>query len=372
MRTVVLWLTAYALAILSALLASQYGFKMEASFWGGLLRAVAIGAVAIFAVHSFAWARRTYRGGGKAAGVAIALTGVLAFFVAIAGGVGNLSFSADIMTSPRETAIGTRADNLHELTRLKAAISELPKHRPAATVQPLLEEARGHERFRTSRECDPRHITLPESREHCRLFRLLEAELGAAQKAVELEAKVDAVRARLGTAGNFQDADAQGASLSRLLFGLIDAKTASTLYFAGLSAVLELAGMLSMLAAEITSAGGATRKEVPPAPAITGEVIAAPQPSRALIAKPVGSVAKFLADTVEMREGAMAERREVYSIYLGWCGAKKLVPVDEDRFADDFADVCDRAGIKTETDAGALYALDIKLLPPPRVEETAV
>jgi len=338
-----LWGTAYALALLSAAWASRYGFKAADTDLDALIRGGALAAVSIFAVHSLAWAHRTHHAGSRFAGWCIGIAGVLCFVVALAGGVGNLALTVDRTAGERAGAIEAGQAARKDEARIEAELAALPSHRPAATVRPLLETARAHERYRSSSGCIPERITLPETREHCATFRALQAELGAAERAEELAAALRRVRIARAKAGSAIEADPHGATLSRILRGWIDASTASSWYALGVSLALELAAMAAMLAAEITTRPAPAASGGPPPgrkalPAPTGEIVD-------LV--PVGRVDQFLADAAEPQPGSEVRVGQLYPIYLAWCDDKGRAAIGLEEFRREFERIAAAVGIET-------------------------
>lgn len=354
-----LWATAYALAILSAAWASRYGFKAADTDLDALIRGGALAAVSIFAVHSLAWAHRTHHAGSRFAGWCIGIAGVLCFVVALAGGVGNLALTTDRTAGQRASAIELGEDARRDAARIEAELASLPRHRPAATVRPLIETARAHERYRSSVGCVPERITLAETREHCAYFRGLEAELGAAERAADLAANLARIRAAKAKAGPTIDADPHGATLSRILRGWIDARTASSWYALGVSLALELAAMAAMLAAEITTrpAQQAERREP------GGGSKALPVPAGNVIdVTPLGRVEQFLADAAEPQPGTEVKVAQLYPIYLAWCDERGREALAPPVFEREFARVAAKVGISTFGVGEDLYAADLKVM----------
>lgn len=337
MKRLVLWVMAYALAILSAAWAARYGVKLSEEWVDVLIRGGGLAAIAIVAVHGLAWATRAWDSGSKFVACFTAGTGIVCFLVAIAGGVGNLAMTEDAKIGARNERIAGAADDAADRQRLLAERAALPRHRPADAVAPLLETAKAHQRYVTSRSCDPAFITLQETREHCALFREIEAELATARRAAAIDAALAKLRRGSATVSTNagKDANPHGAWLSRIVWGWVDAQTASAWFAMGVSIALELAGMATMLTAEAT-----TR-------------------DRQSSAKQPGKVARFFADRLVQEPDAETQVGPLYPIYVAWCDGRGLVAIDAAAFRAEVARICQQTDIGTKVDGADLVMLDV-------------
>lgn len=85
------------------------------------------------------------------------------------------------------------------LAAKRAEYRQLPAHRPLATIDGLLQAAKQHLRWTTTKACTD--VTLPESREHCAHYFSLLAKRGAAERAAKLDDEIKASAEQISASG---------------------------------------------------------------------------------------------------------------------------------------------------------------------------
>jgi hypothetical protein len=374
MRRSILWVVAYGLAILSAIWACRYGFRAADTWLDSILRGAVLATVAIFAVHSFAWAYRVWHGGNKAVGFATGVVGLLCFLVTLAGGVGTSADTSDAKVGKRVAATDKREDSKLERARLIEERSRLGTPRPADAVRADILAAQTHQRYATSKACTD--ISRDDSRAHCKAYRALEGELAIAIRADELDEKLSRVRGELSQADVVGTADPQATRISVILRFMARIAPETIQAWLGLltSIALEGAAWISMLLAEI---GETRRREekgaaatapvadpipvtppTPPPPAPVRMLEHHPQPE-IIEPEPVrgaeGVVAQFILETQESDHRGESELRDIYLAYLRWCRRSDYVPVLMPTFRDQLGRILTKGKRQARVDGEKLF-----------------
>lgn len=330
-----LWLMAYAFAVLSAVLASLYGFmSAEGSF--AYAKAAILAAASFFGAHGLAWAREFYeRRGAGAAGLCYIATTVC-FLVTLWGGLGTMSAGSSRVSAERTHVAASAALDRAKLSRLQGERRALTA-RPAATINAELLTMRSQPAYRISNSCDPEHITVGRTREFCDGYRRAEAELARAKDMARLDAEIAATEDRLRTAPPEIVADPQAAAFSALT-GLT-VEVSGALYALAASIAIELAAAMTMIKAHLGRQAPADR----PRPVHIAPERPTPRPRQEPVERPAiaaqppqsgmvyGSVRKFLeAELVPGNESIAA--RAVFTRYREWCAEMRGKPAPLNRF----------------------------------------
>ena len=375
MRSIVAWGIAYAFALASAVLASAYGF-LSATGWYAIAKAIILCLVAFGGCHGPAYVVKLRHAYGYGAATLAVLATASCLLVTLWGGLGTIAGGGAELRAERSKAAGDAALDRDGLARLQARRAELGHVRPAAVIGPELATFKASPIYKASGGCDPEQISGPKGRDHCKQYRQLEAELGAAEEATKLDADIALTVARLAAAPPPVELDPQAAAFSALT-GL-SVELSAALYAFAASVGLELMGMVAMMVA------WSDRRAAVHAPSIRGTLRETPiipqqvvpsiprRPRLVADNKPVlrlqpeataaprqrvfGSVKKFALARVTPAAGERLEVRALLAHYQAWCKESGLPAADVTRFCDEIEAIW-----QIETDGGRVYALDVCL-----------
>lgn len=125
----------------------------------------------------------------------------------------NFMMGTSNIAKLREDTVATAQHNTDTLDAkkdrrrtLRTELDGIPPHRPAGSVEPLLQAQRGHPRWASTSECAD--ITTRASRDFCDGYKQLESELAAARAADEITAKITELDEVIGMAPPTTDAKA--------------------------------------------------------------------------------------------------------------------------------------------------------------------
>jgi hypothetical protein len=369
---------AYACLAVSGTLAAVYGYSTGNSELYGLLRAVGWGMVAVVGGSAPAWLFHHLDARSYGRALATALAGAVCFCVTIYGSMGGITGSSDKVAAERARMAEAIKDDRDELKRIAADRAKLPDFRPIGTVEADLEVARAGRPYRSSDGCTPGMITTKSVREGCEAFRKLEGELEVGRAAGRLEQTAATIRGRLATGTAVQTVD-PGATAVSLIVGTSPDNVAAWSALLG-SLALELAGMIAMMRAESgpvrespgAQLGSTIASNPESAPALDAET---PQRRPKVIAgitlidppKPSASadtVGRFMLACLKRAKGEEAPGGAIYGRYQRWCSEQQpaLAALDPRQFAQQFAERCERVGIRTRRDGRKIYCLDVRLV----------
>lgn len=376
MRRFVHILIAYAFAIGSAALASLYGFisaeGMMAYAKAGILCLVAFGGC-----HGPAFVAHLRRAEGWSAAFLASVATAACVFVTLWGGLGTLASGGAQMQADRAKVSSDVSRDKADRERLTGERQVLPAARPAAAVSAGLATSRASSLYKDSEGCDPEKVSGPKTREHCRVFRVLEAELASAKEAARLDGELAEISRRLAKAPSEVAGDPQAVAFS-LLTGVPE-KLSAALYALCASMALELMGMVAMMVA------WSERKAAPrivcekhkpiqpePKPATVRHDLPAPSTQVAHIAnvlpmkrpepkRKTGNVKQFLLTCAAPAEGERVPMKALLTRYREWCAASELEPLSLGGFMDAIDGACKLAGIEIEAEGSTVYCLDVRL-----------
>jgi hypothetical protein len=320
-----------------------------------------------------------------------ALAGAVCFCMTIYGSIGGITGSSDKVVAERAKIVDAAKDDRAELKRITADRAKLPDFRPIGTVEADLVAARAGRPYKASDGCHPEKITTKTIRDGCEAFRKLEGELEVGNAAARLERASAAIRSRLAASAAMQAVDPGATAVSLIVGTSVDNVAAWSALFGSLA--LELAGMIAMMRAESSPAARLLPGDTAKSPEAQSpyEIIenieksmaiehAAPtdgvprkkQASKAnlnLINQPtpsasIDTVGRFMLACLKRAPGEEASGGAIYGRYQLWCSEQlpAFVALDLKSFAQQFADRCDWAGIRTRRDGRRVYCLDVKLL----------
>lgn len=217
----------------------------------------------------------------------------------------------------------------------------------------------------------------------------------ATDLANKLDAEATAIRAKLGQAHSVVTYNPLGQALGRIL--TMDAAKAVTLQQGLVAAIVELLIAAALVLPEVLRrdppqrqapraearqprssddapreietptmieheprppATRAIEQELQPATrAIAGVQLARP----ALPAADVDTVGRCMIACLKREEGAEMPASAVYLRYKRWCDEQSVAPLPMQAFAEQFAQRCRKAGIRTRRDENKVYCLNIGL-----------
>lgn len=381
MRSFLQWTIAYAFAIASAVLASTFAF-LSATGAYAYAKAAILCLVAFGGCHGPAYTAKLRRSSGwMGAGLATLATAAC-LLVTLWGGLGTIAGGGAEIRAERKKAASDDASDRADLSRLRTEREALPHARPAAAVSADLITARASTLYKATEGCDPDRIVGQKSRDHCKLYRQLEAELAAANAAARLESEAKVVSARLQSAAPVAESDPQAAAFSLLTGFSIELSAA--LYAFAASLALEAMGMVAMMVAwserkEPTPAKSVepALEQIPAAEIVRTSAVQKPDRRQAVrtadVQKPstnvvpisqgavFGSVRKFMLQCLAPAAGERLEMRAVFTEYQAWCKGSGLPTASLDKFMDEIDHISRTAGIEIAVEGDKVYCLGVRL-----------
>ena len=282
-----------------------------------------------------------------------------------------------------------------DMKRAQDQLSWIPQHRPQATVQADIDGLKGQKAWGWSESCTK--LDGKAERQLCDKFHNLQAELGSAHQAGDLEKRIADAQTKLegqtshtGSA----DADPQAAVLAALLakvFPSIQVGDVQTMMTVFVALLLEVGSGLGMYvafsqwrlydvqapsaprfvpvaqaasintAAVAVAAHSAVQQIAKPrsgandnksAPAATTTT----QTSNRMLA-PENDVERFYKESIEVTDGSSLTATELYEDYCAWCETKSKEPLALPTFGRAFGEL----GVKKEKIAGRIRYIGIAL-----------
>ena len=223
-----------------------------------------------------------------------------------------------------------------EISAAQKALQDLPKHRPAQTVQSEIAASRQHQRWGSTKGCTD--ATLPESRAFCAEYFKLQGELAAAQKADEIQVKLNALKTRenrLLSKGAGQSSDPQSALLSGIV-GLSDDRIRLALIII-LAVVVELGSSLGLF---LATGHGPLRQDQKPTAANDNE----PEPFL-IDARPVCMVEDWALARLVPMPNAELNFNDAYADYQALCRNADLEELEQAEFTNHLIAIADKIGL---------------------------
>jgi hypothetical protein len=381
-------LAAGVLLAVSAAMNWQFGFSLgRTPLDGQILGAASAAADCMKALVPFfffaAWRNRMW---SQAAASAVVWAVVTVYSLTSALGYAALT-RADT-TGARSAQSLSYQDVRADMKRAQDQLSWIPQHRPSATVQADLDGLKAQKAWGWSEGCTK--LDGKAERQLCDKFHGLQAELGSAQQAGELEKriadaqhKLDGQTTHVGSA----DGDPQAAVLAALLgkvFPNLQVSDVQTMMTVFVALLLEVGSGLGMYVA--FSQWRLYDVQAPSAPRIvpvaqaatidTAAVAVAAQPAVQQIAKPrsgandnrsapavtrmiapENDVERFYKESIEVTDGSSLTATELYEDYCAWCETKSKEPLALPTFGRAFGEL----GVKKEKIAGRIRYIGIAL-----------
>jgi hypothetical protein len=374
-------------------LVARYGYissdnEVNGAILAFLFAGVAAGGLFGHAVAVRIW--RIHRGWSFVLG----LICVAALVLNISNSLGAIAGRDDKTLAERTKVKETRAGDQAELKRLTGEHAALPKF--VATTPEAVKAAReavaSSERIRAA-ECEKRGTRCRERENEEQAKRDALATIltnrALTERAERLETDMKRLRERLDKGDVVRAVNPQGAILTKL-FKLPDseADTAATWQQFAMSIVVDLLIMGCFIAHEVmgwesrdpmTKRAHDDGKFIEPSatqrkdgPAIEPLALVE-ESSAAMIAAPrrphlatsgqrrAGSVTQIMAETLEPARGKRAELEDVFRAYVAACRARGLDFVTPEQFIDPLQRFCRECGIATQTRAGKIYLMGVRL-----------
>lgn len=220
---------------------------------------------------------------GRRAFVAFAAPVFVVFLCfSLLAALGFAAANRGLVTGGRETITVRHSAAVGEAGEVEARLKAVPLHRPAAVVEEALRGVRQDKRWQSSKECED--ATAQTSREFCKTFFDLRAELAAAVEASRLQVRLETLRGevrRLLDAGAGREKDPQAAMLAVLSFGRLDVSGAQMALIVFVAVLVELGAAFGLYLAT-----GFLRRSPKPV-TVEAHVVEEPRRSRPLKEKPV-------------------------------------------------------------------------------------
>ncbi|MBI1651354.1 hypothetical protein C6Y62_13410 [Hyphomicrobium sulfonivorans] len=303
-----------------------------------------------------------------------------------------------------------------DLARAQEQLSWIPQHRPAQAVQAEMEVLKNDKAWSSTKGCA--EATIKRSRDFCQGYHALAAELGSAQQASSLEARISDIQSKIAvvTSGGknvLAEADPQAAVLAKLAaivapnISVEDVQTALTVFIALLLEVGSGFGMyiafsqwrlyerqtpavapelvtVSTTAAVVAApkavaiekprSGANDNKSVTEeietevietvaeiaAPAATEEtaaVIVATNAQQPRLIAPETDVERFYKERIETQDGSSMTATSLYEDYCAWCEEQQKEPLALPTFGREFGEL----GVQKARIAGRVRYIGIAL-----------
>lgn len=358
------------LLLVSAAMNWRFGYTLGKSDFESQLYGGASAAADCFKalLPFFFFAALRNRSYSQALGAALLFA--VCFSYSLTSSLGFAALNRADSTGSRVLKAETHQDLRAELDRAREALKTLPAHRPAVTVAGEIEAFKQNSRWLASGECS--NATSIRSMSYCEGFFKLKAELGAAEQADKLDAKITELRKRLGD----QDPEAVAKATdpqSQVLAGLTGRTTeeVQTSLTVLIALLVELGASLGFYTAfsywRIFDVKGL------PAPQLVRAVAAAPAfapavPRLAALpaysdpelepAQPRTDVELYFDERVGKENGSSVTALALYDDYCQWCEMKSKQPLGLPIFTRRFSDL----GVQKAKVAGRIRYMDVRLL----------
>ena len=381
-------LAAGVLLAVSCAMNWQFGYNLgRTPFDGQIYGAASAAADCMKALVPFfffaAWRNKMW---SQAAASAL-VWGVVTTY-SLTSALGHAALNRADTTGARSAQSMNYSDVRADMKRAQDQLSWIPQHRPTATVQAELEGLKGQRAWGWSNSCTK--VDGSGERKLCDKFHGLEAELGSAQQAAELEKRIVEAQGKLANQPSHigsAEGDPQAVVLATLLakvspgVKVADVQTLMTVFVALL---LEVGSGLGMYVAfsqwrlyDVKAPSAPRFVPVATAATInTAAVAVAAQPAVQQTAKPrsgandnrtapavtrmlapENDVERFYKESIEVTDGSSLTATELYEDYCAWCETKNKEPLALPTFGRAFGEL----GVKKEKIAGRIRYIGIAL-----------
>jgi hypothetical protein len=359
---------AAVLLIVSAAMNWRFGYTLGKSDFESQLYGAASAAADCFKalLPFFIFAALRNRSYSQALGGALLFC--VCFSYSLTSSLGFAALNRADTTGTRALKAETHQDLRVELDRSLETLKALPAHRPAGTVAGEIDAYKQNARWLASEECG--NATITRSMSYCEGFFKLKAEKANADQADILDAKVSALRVKLGaldpeSAG--KATDPQTDVLAGLTgFTTKEIQTGLTVLIALL---VELGASLGFYTAfsywRIFDVKGLpapqpVRAVVPVQSFVPSiRLTAVPDSDQALQpAEPRTDVEQYFDERVGKEPGSSVTALALYDDYCQWCEAMEKQPLGLPIFTRRFSDL----GVQKAKVAGRIRYMDVRLL----------
>jgi len=338
---------------------------LEAQIWGAV--SIASDALKALSPIFLFWAWRNQQWG-------TALVSVLLLLVtmgyALQSAAGFASESRSVLVGGRESARSTYLEIENELESVRRRRAAMNVARSVAEVEAsiaatLSRVVKDGERVRGTVGTVSMNCARAEARtaDACLEVGKLRQELAATAEAARLDERIEVLHEQareLRDKGASADPHPQATLLSWLTFGRWtpgDIEAGKSIYLALLVELGSLFGLLiSVEHGELRKAwdaGSNTRWWRAPNPA------AARHSPPSLAA--AGDVDGFIQSCLQRRKGSELEVGDLYGGYRTWCDRTGLRALSVESFAETFAVICERVGLRTHPRGTKVFCLDVQL-----------
>jgi len=331
--------------------------------------------------------------------VASALVWVVVTAYSLTSALGHAALNRLDTAGQRAATAVNYKDHRADLARAQEQLSWIPQHRPAQAVQAEMEALKNDRSWTSTKECTD--ATTTRSRTFCQSYHALAAELGSAQQATALEARIAEIHSKIsGVTGTavMAEADPQAAVLAKLAaivapsVKVEDVQTALTVFIALLLEVGSGFGMyiafsqwriydrhtpsapqfvpVSTAAAAVAApkavalakprSGANDNKSVTETKVAT---VASPAPQRLLA--PETDVERFYKERIETQDGSSLTATSLYEDYCAWCEEQQKEPLALPTFGREFGEL----GVQKARIAGRVRYIGIALKSAGELEE---
>ena len=200
----------------------------------------------------------------------------------------------------------------------------------------------------------------------------------ATDQANKLEAEASAIRTKLGKAQGVVTDNPLGQALGRIL--AMDAAKAVTLQQGLVAAIVELLIAAALVLPDVLRRDRSPgrhearpeRGETPPRQIEHNTIEHEPQPATRTIggvqltrpmlpATDIDTVGRCMLTCLRREEGAEIAASTIFARYKRWCEEQSVPPLPMQAFAEQFAQRCRKAGIKTRSNDNKVYCVNIAL-----------
>jgi hypothetical protein len=336
---------------------------LESQLWGAV--SVASDALKALSPIFLFWACRNQRWGTAVVCLLLLLstTGY-----ALQSAAGFASESKSVVIGGREGVRATYLEvekELNDVLRRRGAmkVERLTGEVEAAIAATLSRAIRDGERVRGTVGSVSVNCARAEARtaEACLEVGKLRQELAAAAGAARLDERIGELRTQareLRAKGGAVDPHPQATLLSWLTFGRLtptDIEVGKSIY---LALLVELGSVFGLL---VSVEHGELRKAWNAGSTGWRSKRVAARHGSPLLAASVEDVGSFLEACLLPERGRELEVGELYAGYRSWCDRAGRRTLSVDSFADEFAILCERVGVRTRENGEQVFCLDVKL-----------
>ncbi len=362
-------IAAAVLLLVSAAMNWRFGYTLGKSEFESQLYGGASAAADCFKalLPFFIFAALRNRSYSQALGGALLFT--VCFSYSLTSSLGFAALNRADITGSRVLKVETHADLRADLERSREALKALPAHRPTGTVNGEIDAFKQNGRWLSSAGCAD--ATATKSMSYCEGFFKLKAELGVAEQADKLEAKVSQLSTRLGGLDSSSAARATDPQ-SQMLASLTGRTTEEV--------QMSLTVLIALLVELGASLGFYTAFsywrifDVKGLPVLEPVRVSAPMPAFApgpmlhalpsssdpdlSPAQPKTDVELYFDERVGRENGSSVTALALYDDYCQWCEAKGRQPLGLPIFTRRFSDL----GVQKAKVAGRIRYMDVRLL----------